>query len=148
MFGVKKKKTKSKTMQYEPAPDLQKRMQDMILILEMEHIPLHRVKCIRSFGSKAKRTLARCHALGKVMQNGMGTGAFYTIEFLELFDKQTLEDQDKTIIHELMHIPKAFGGGFRHHDYVCDKNVDIMHEKYESMKKSGYSNEQGQEKLF
>ena len=80
-------------------------------------------------------TIARCHALGKVMQLGMGTSAFYTIEFLsESFDKLSNEDQDKTIIHELMHIPKSFGGGFRHHDFVCEKNVDLLYERFQEKK--------------
>tara|TARA_Y100000310_G_C20276979_1_gene620746 strand:+ start:85 stop:468 length:384 start_codon:yes stop_codon:yes gene_type:complete len=121
-------------MKYFEAPDLQERMRDIVLTLAMEHVILERVKCIRSLGSKTKRTIARCHALGKVMQLGMDTGAFYTIEFLEYFDKMSKKEQDKVIIHELMHIPKTFGGGFRHHDFVCDKNVDLLHQKFESAK--------------
>tara|TARA_Y100000310_G_scaffold332163_1_gene407222 strand:+ start:896 stop:1306 length:411 start_codon:yes stop_codon:yes gene_type:complete len=121
-------------MKYFDAGDLQDRMIDIIATLGMEHIKEGKVKCIRSTGSSTRNTLARCHALGKVMQHGMGTDAFYTIEFLEAFEKLDQKEQDKVIIHELMHIPKAFGGGFRHHDFVCDKNVDIMHEKFESLK--------------
>lgn len=121
-------------MKYEDAPDLQERMFEIIRHLKMNHIKVDRVKCIRSFGSSTRGTIARCHALGKVMQLGMGVKPFYTIEFLELFDKMSKKEQDKTIIHELMHIPKTFGGGFRHHDYVCDRNVDIMYEKFESEK--------------
>ena len=123
-------------MKYFDALDLQDRMEDIVLTLAMEHIDLSRVKCIRSKGSKTKRTIARCHALGKVMQKGMNIGAFYTIEFLEYFDKMSKKEQDKVIIHELMHIPKTFGGGFRHHDYVCDKNVDLLHQKFENVKKN------------
>jgi predicted metallopeptidase len=100
----------------------------------MEHIKIERVFCLRSFGSSTRRTIARCHALGKVMQKGMQTKAFYTIEFLEPFDKINPKEQDKVIIHELLHIPKSFGGGFRHHDFVCEKNIDIMYEKFESLK--------------
>jgi predicted metallopeptidase len=136
VWGVRKKRRgKSVRMKYESAPDLQTRMLEIIEILKMEHIKLECVKCIRSFGSSTRNTIARCHALGKVMQLGMGTDAFYTIEFLEAFDKMSKEDQDKTIIHELMHIPKAFGGGFRHHDFVCDENVELMHEQFESLKR-------------
>ena len=55
----------------------------------------------------------------------MDVKAFYALEFLsKRFDKLSEEDQDKTIIHELMHIPKTFGGGFRQHDFVCDKNIN------------------------
>ena len=123
-------------MKYEDAPDLKERMDDIVNTLDMKHIHLDRVECMRSFGSSTKRTIARCHALGKLMQNAMKTKAFYAIEFLELFGKLSKKEQDKVIIHELMHIPKSFGGGFRHHDFVCDKNVELLHEKYESLKMS------------
>jgi predicted metallopeptidase len=128
------KKKKGGKLKYVPAPDLQERMEEIVALLGMTHIKPGRVKCLRSYGSSSRYTIARCHALGKLMQHAMETKAFYAIEFLELFDKQSKVDQDKTIIHELMHIPKSFGGGFRHHDYVCEKNVDIMHEKFESLK--------------
>ncbi len=130
-----KRKVGSRKMVYSDAEDLQERMDEIIRVLSMEHIKLGRVKCIRSKGSSTKRTLARCHALGKVMQHGMRQGAFYTIEFLEPFEKLSKKEQDKVIIHELMHIPKSFGGGFRHHDFVCDRNVEIMHENFENLKR-------------
>ena len=40
------------------------------------------------------------------------------------------EDKTKTLIHELMHIPKTFGGGFIHHDVVHERNVNKMYEHY------------------
>lgn len=64
----------------------------------------------------------------------MKTEAFYAIEFLERFDKLKKEEQDKVIIHELLHIPKAFGGGFRQHDFVCEENVEILHSRFMSLK--------------
>lgn len=121
-------------MKYEYAQDLQERMEEMIRLLEMNHIDPQRVKCFRSFGSSTKRTIARCHTIGKLMQKAIGVKAHYAIEFLEKFGRMSREEQDKTIIHELMHIPKTFGGGFRNHDYVCERNVDIMHERFISLK--------------
>lgn len=126
-------------MKYEYAPDLQQRMLHVIETLELNHIKPDRVRCFRSKGSSTKSTIARCHALGKLMQHAMQTKAFYAIEFLEPFEKLSKKDQDKTIIHELMHIPRSFGGGFRHHDFVCEKNVNILYDKYESLKKSNIS---------
>ena len=114
-------------MRYEEALDLKERMIDIVKTLEMNHIDLNRIECLRSFGSSTRRTIARCHALGKVMQKAMRTRAFYTIEFLEKFDKLSYSDQDKVIIHELLHIPKTFGGGFRQHDFVCEENIDKLH---------------------
>lgn len=121
-------------MKYRDAEDLQQRMNEIIEVLNFDHVDTKRVKCIRSFGSSTKRTIARCHALGKLMQKAIGIDAYYAIEFLEKFDKLKKEDQDKVIIHELMHIPKTFGGGFRQHDFVCEENIDLMYEKYVNAK--------------
>lgn len=122
-------------MKYEYAPDLQQRMLEIASALEMNHLKLDRIQCLRSYGSSTKRTIARCHALGKLMQKAMQTKAFYAIEFLERFERMSKEEQDKTIIHELMHIPKTFGGGFRQHDFVCEQNVDLLHQKYKNLKR-------------
>ncbi|MGV8142811.1 MAG: putative metallopeptidase [Candidatus Pacearchaeota archaeon] len=114
-------------MKYEHAPDLKARLATIVKALQMNHIDLERVECLRSFGSSTKRTIARCHTIGKVMQKGMNVRAFYTIEFLEKFDKLSIHEKDKVIIHELLHIPKTFGGGFRQHDYVCEDNIAQLH---------------------
>ena len=117
-------------MKYSIALDLQQRMCEIVLRLELTHIDCNRVVCVRSVGSKTKRVVARCHALPKVMQLAMEVKAHYAIEFLERFEKLSEADQDMTIIHELMHIPKTFGGGFRHHDFVCHKNVQQLYKTY------------------
>jgi predicted metallopeptidase len=117
-------------MKYEYAEDLQKIAEDVSQLL-FPHIVIERVKCYRSYGSSTKRTIARCHALGKLMQKAIGVKAYYALEFLSSrFDKLKKEDQIKTIIHELMHIPQTFGGGFRHHDFVCEKNVNLYYKTY------------------
>src|SRR3989344_8300530 len=127
-------------MKYEEAEDLQLRMNDIVNTLNLSHVRLDKVKCLRSFGSSTSRTLARCHTIGKVMQMAIGVKAHYAIEFLEEFEKLSKKEQDKVIIHELMHIPKSFGGGFRHHDFVCDRNVEIMHSQYQKMKRESLNN--------
>ena len=120
-------------MIYLDAPDLQQTAEEISLHL-FPHVDMARVKCFRSEGSSAKRTIARCHTIGKIMQKTIGTSAHYALEFLERFERLSEEEQIKTIIHELMHIPKAFGGGFRHHDWVCDKNVNLMYKTFISKK--------------
>ena len=115
-------------MKYEYAPDLQARMIEIVRLLGMSHVNVERVRCFRGIGSKAQGIIARCHSLGKLMQRAMGVDAFYAIEFLARFEKLSKQDKDKVIIHELMHVPKTFGGGFRHHDYVIEENVDVLYE--------------------
>jgi predicted metallopeptidase len=117
-------------MQYRVALDLQQRMCEIVRRLGFTHIDCNRVVCLRSVGSKTRRVIARCHALPKIMQLAMEAKAHYAIEFLERFEKLSTADQDMTIIHELMHIPKTFGGGFRHHDFVCHKNVEKLYKRY------------------
>ena len=69
------------------------------------------------------------------MQKAIGIKAVYALEFLsERFDKMSKEEQIKVIIHELMHIPKTFGGGFKHHDFVTEKNVNKMYKEYKRLK--------------
>ncbi len=122
-------------MKYEYAPDLQEIAEEISRLL-FPHIILERVKCFRSYGSSSRNTIARCHALGKLMQKALGTRAHYVLEFIsENFEKQDEKEKLKVIIHELMHIPKTFGGGFKHHDYVCDKNINFFYKKYESAKR-------------
>ncbi|MFH1585512.1 MAG: putative metallopeptidase [archaeon] len=124
-------------MKYEFALDIQEKAREISLLL-FPHIKIGFVKCIRSYGSSTRRTIARCHGLGKVFQKAMGVHAFYVLEFLsERFDKLSKEEQIKVIIHELMHIPYAFGGGFKHHDYVTDRNVNKHYQLYLSKKVEG-----------
>jgi len=121
-------------MKYESALDLKERMLDIIKTLDLSHVDIDRIECIRSRGSSTKRVLARCHTIGKLMQKAMKVAPFYAIEFLEPFEKLSKKEQDKVIIHELLHVPKTFGGGFRQHDFVCDDNVDLMYEKFADLK--------------
>ncbi len=121
-------------MKYEFAEDLQEIAEEISRFL-FSHIALSRVKCFRSYGTSSRRTIARCHALGKLMQKAIGIRAVYALEFLsERFDKLDKEEQIKVIIHELMHIPKTFGGGFKHHDFVTERNVNKMYKEYKRRK--------------
>jgi predicted metallopeptidase len=92
------------------------------------------VFCVRSRGSKARRTIARIHGLGKIWQGVLNLPPSYTIEVIsEIFDKMSPEDKERTLIHELMHIPGGFSGGFRpHKGYVERKNVDQVYRKLQS----------------
>jgi len=110
-------------MKYEFAPDLQILAEEISFLL-FPHIQMERVKCLRSHGTSSRGTIARCHALGKLMQKA-----------IERFDNLDPQEQIKVIIHELMHIPKSFGGGFKHHDVVTDRNVTICYKEYILRKK-------------
>jgi predicted metallopeptidase len=121
-------------MKYEFATDVQELAEDISKLL-FPYINLERVKCLRSYGTSSRGTIARCHGLSKVMQKVMGIKAVYVLEFLsERFDKMDREEQLKVIIHELMHIPKSFGGGFVHHNMVHEKSVNKCYAEYKKRK--------------
>jgi len=123
-------------MKYEFAPEIQEIAEEISTFL-FPHVKIERVKCFRSFGTSSRRTVARCHTIGKLIQKAMGTDAFYVLEFLsERFDKLPEEEKIKVIIHELMHIPATFGGGFRHHDRVCERNIEKNYRAYKLKKKN------------
>ena len=119
-------------MKYRFSPEWTKKTREIVALLEMNHIPPERISVIESMGSITRRTIARIHGLAKVVKLGMQQEkAFYTIELItEKLNEQPEDEQIKTIIHELLHIPENFGGGFRHHKpYVNHKTVDYAYGK-------------------
>jgi len=116
-------------IKYYDAPEIKRQVDQLAEECEFYHVVPQYVYCIRSRGSKAKRTIARIHGLGKVWQDVLNIPAAYTIEVIsEIFDKMSPEDKEKTLIHELMHIPGGFSGGFRpHKGYVERKDVEQVY---------------------
>jgi predicted metallopeptidase len=119
-------------IRYEKDEELDARITEIANTLEMGHVDMGRVICIRSWGSKSRYILARCHTLPRIMQAAFKVKPHYLIEVVsEKFDRLSQEEQDRTLIHELMHIPKSFGGGFRHHrPYVNRRTVEQMYRQY------------------
>lgn len=115
-------------IKYELAEDIQRRINTIIDNTNLWHIKKDNVVCVRSHGSESRGIIARCHALTRIWQKALNTKAIYIVEVIsERFDKFSEEEKTKTLIHELMHIPKAFGGGFKHHDFVTSRNVDKIY---------------------
>lgn len=115
---------------YERAPDVSELLWTIIDKLEFAHIPRNRVYCYRSYGSKSQNTIARVHSLPRIWQQALSEPAYYAVEVLaEQYDALPLQEKEKTLIHELLHIPKSFGGGFRHHNnWVTRRRVDSLYE--------------------
>jgi len=118
-------------IRYELAPEIDSKLKKIARRLKMDHIDMDRVKGVRSYGSAGRGVIARCHALPKVMQLALDIEAHYVIEILsEAYGRLPKEEQIKILIHELMHIPETFGGGFRmHRDHVTRKNVEKLYKK-------------------
>ena len=121
-------------IEYERAPDIDKMAREIVEKLEMSHVDLSRVWFMRSCGSESRNTLARIHVLPRILQKALGLPSQYVIEVIsEKFDGLSDDDKTRTVIHELMHIPESFGGGFRHHrPYVNRRTVENMYRRYRS----------------
>ena len=119
-------------MKYEDDLEITNITRDVISKLNLTHIKIENIFCVRSHGSKSRRTVARIHGLSRIMQKAMKIKAVYVIEVIsENFDKLSHEEKIKTIIHEIMHVPHNFGGGFRgHRNFVNKKSVEKAYEEY------------------
>ena len=124
-------------IEYYPAPDIKERVGHIIDILRFDHVRPESVYCVRSRGSKAARTIARIHGLSRIWQDAMETEPKYIIEIIaERFDGLSKENQERTLIHEVLHIPHGFKGGFRHHkDYVNAEIVETWYKRYQQKKR-------------
>lgn len=118
-------------LKYIEAPDVKRLVDEIVDNLGFSHIILQFVYCYRSKGSKSKRIIARIHGLGRIWQQALGRSPTYIIEVIsERYDKLSEKEKEKTIIHELLHIPMGFSGGFRpHKGYIDRKQIDNLHKK-------------------
>jgi len=124
-------------IEYYPAPDIKERVGHIIDILRFDHVRPESVYSVRRRGSKAARTIARIHGLSRIWQDAMETEPKYIIEIIaERFDVLSKENQERTLIHEVLHIPHGFKGGFRHHkDYVNAEIVETWYKRYQQKKR-------------
>ena len=119
-------------IQYHLAEDINSRVKEILRKLKLTHIDETRLICLRSKGSGSRRVIARCHGLSRVMQRALNEKPHYVIEVLsERFDRLSREDQTKVLIHEILHIPHSFGGGFRaHKPFVTRAKVQRMYDRF------------------
>lgn len=127
-------KAKRLKYQYEVAPDVQAMLEEIVRHLpdQFPHVDVGRVVCYRSRGSVA-RIYARIWSLPGIWQAALGVRAHYVIEVVERFDRESVEEREKTLIHELMHIPKTFSGALVPHKCfgknIDCKSVDAIHRR-------------------
>jgi len=113
-------------VKYCPAPDLEVLVKRVVEASSLSHIDPGRVKCVRSFGTRSKNIYARIHSASRAFFTGMRSKPCYVIEFIsEHFDPLSEEEKERIIIHELLHIPKSFGGGLIGHGRLdFDREVE------------------------
>jgi len=102
-------------MQYQIAKDIKEKVNQLINQLKMNHIDEKRIYCIRSFDAKT-RAIARIWGMSKLFTEVADIKPCYIIEVnAKRFDKLSERDKIKTLIHELLHIPKTFSGALLSH---------------------------------
>ncbi len=100
-------------MHWQPAGDIYRRLERIIRALGLTHVDPSRVHCVRVHGSRAN-ALARIWGLPPIFQDTLQLPAHYVIEFMTpSFERLPADEQDRVIIHELLHIPRTFSGGIR-----------------------------------
>jgi predicted metallopeptidase len=125
-------------IEYFDAPDVKKLADEIADSLDLFHVVQQFVFCVRSRGSASRRTIARIHGFGRIWQETLNLPPSYVIEVIsERYDRLTVEDREKTIIHELLHIPKGFSGGFRpHKGYIDHEIVESLHRTFKKQSAS------------
>lgn len=100
---------------WQKAPDLDKRVYKLIRGCELEYVNKIRVFCYRSTNSKT-RAYARIWGLNKLWQRTLEVEPAYILEVIsEKFDRLPERERDMILVHELMHIPKNFSGALLPH---------------------------------
>jgi predicted metallopeptidase len=100
-------------IRWEVAPDLHARLVEMVQVLGFGHVRPDRIVCVRAYGARAN-AWARIWGLPPIFQQALGLAPAYVVEFLApAFDRLPPDQQDRVILHELLHIPRTFSGGVR-----------------------------------
>jgi predicted metallopeptidase len=134
----KNESDKTMPIKYEEAPEVKRLADEIAQSLDFFHVVPQFVFCVRSTGSESKRTIARIHGLSRIWQEVLNLPSAYAIEVIsERYDRLSETEKEKTIIHELLHIPKGFSGGFRpHRGYIDRKTVELLHKKLQQQRKA------------
>ena len=119
---------------YEKAPDVELIAKRIVSALSLDYIDQTRLHYYRSHGSKARRVQARIHGMGRIWFDALGMQPHYIIEVIsEEYDRLQQAEREKVIIHELMHIPSRFSGGFvPHRGKITSRSVEKLHRQYQA----------------
>jgi predicted metallopeptidase len=105
----------SKRVEWVSAPDIEKKIKNLVISLRLDWIKRSRIFCFRSKNSKT-RAYARIWGLSRIWQQALKIKPTYIIEVIsEKFDKLTDKEKDKVLLHELAHVPKNFSGSLVPH---------------------------------
>src|SRR3989344_3493773 len=131
-------------MTWTSAPDITKRIHFLVEELGLAYISPNQIYSFRSNGSSSRAT-ARIWSLPTIWQQALNTTPAYCLEVLsERFDKLNPDDQERVLIHELLHIPKTFSGALvphrTHHHRSFRHYHDTVESLFKSLRNKSYAN--------
>lgn len=111
----KRLKRQSKPIEWVNADDVRQDIRHIVKTLGITHIDPSQIHCVRSHGS-VSRAIARIWSLPRIWRQVLKIQPQYVIEVVShYYDKLKDAEKKKTLIHELMHIPKNFSGALVSH---------------------------------
>lgn len=123
-------------MKWTLAPDITHRIHFLVKELGLKYITSDQIHSFRSSGSSSRAT-ARIWSLPTIWQQALNTGPAYCLEVLsERFDKLKPDDQERVLIHELLHIPKTFSGALVPHRTHRHRSFRHYHDTVETLYRS------------
>ena len=123
-------------MDLESAPDISRRISFLARNLPLSHIKAANIICFRSFKATS-RARARIWSLPRIWQMALHIDAHYCVEVLsQHFDHLSPDDQERVLIHELLHIPKNFSGALVPHRTAHRRSFRHYHDEVEDLYRS------------
>ncbi len=124
-------------MEIQEAPELKSEINRICKILGFDYIKPESIFIFKSRGSKTK-AIARIWSLPKIWQKALKIKPYYCLEVIsEKFEKLSLEEKQKVLIHELLHIPKNFSGALLSHNHNGRKiNRKVVENLFQKLKQN------------
>ena len=135
----KRKIKKAARIDWQPAPDVDKRIKYLAKNLDLDWLKKDNIHGFRSKNSKT-RACARIWGLPRIWQKALQEEASYIIEVIsEKYDKLSEKERDKVLLHEIVHIPKNFSGSlvphYRKGKRNFHKRVEVLVNRYMKYRK-------------
>lgn len=113
MARVRRRRRGKGELRWEDAPLLQARLGRIAHALGFAYVDPARVAVVRTYGSRAN-AYAQIWGLERIFQHVLRLRPRYVVEVLmPAFGRLSRAEQDRVLIHELLHIPTTFSGSLR-----------------------------------
>jgi predicted metallopeptidase len=121
-------------MRWELCARTHSRLARIVAALGFRHVDPARIFCVRGYGSTSE-AWARIWGLPALWQQVLGIGPAYVVEIIEPeFGRLPEAEQDRILIHELLHIPRTFSGAIRPHRtptfQITRRSVERYYQRY------------------